>query len=376
MAAALRRRVSLQMQHGRIFPNLYVFIVAESAKARKTTAMNYGHRILNDSFPLLHVFGDDMTSQGLVKYLYAKAVVGKDGKKEPQGDFVIFSDELADLFDYDKGRAAKLVIMLTTNYMCRDVYDHLTSRDSLERLYNMYPVVLGATDPSNLKVLPQEAIGGLTGRLIWVIERTKRHINSGWVDDDRTGELRRQALHEYLVHDLQRISNLQGDMSVEPKAREIYDVWYKQLSGMDAKDKNTDAFYHRCHTTAIQLAMLLSIAEGDSLIITSNHMLRGMDLIKEQLVTIGRVTEWSGTSTYEQQRAKMILYLQKSGGLAKRSILLKHLGVNFEDFAKIVTTLVQDETILEPKVVGYETVIRLTKAGLGVTVNGTEPPSQ
>lgn len=363
MSAALRRRVYLKMQHGTIFPNLYVFIVAESAKARKSTAMMYGQRILTDSFPDLRIFGDDMTAQGLIKYMYSRAVLKPDGKKEPQGDFVIFSDELADLFSSDRTRAAKMVIMLTTTYMCRDVYDHLTSRDSLERLYNMYPVVLGATDPLNLKVLPPEAIAGLTGRLIYVIEREKRHVNPGWIEDTRL-ELERQYLRECLIHDLQRISNMQGPMSVEPKGRELYDRWYKELSSMESRDKNTDAFYHRCHTTAIQIAMLLSISRDGSMVVRAEQIEEGIQTVKDQLEAIGRVTMWAGSGQYEQARSKLIQYLQNSQGRSIKSKLLRFMGITVEEFDKITTTLVEDGTLSPIRLLGGESIIALSNGFL------------
>jgi hypothetical protein len=362
IASALRRRVYMRMQHGTIYPNLYVFIVAESAKARKSTAMLYGQKMLTDSFPDLRIFGDDMTSQGLIKYMFSRAVIRPDGKKEPQGDFVIFSDELADLFSTDRARAAKMVIMLTTTYMCRDVYDHLTSRDSLERLYNMYPVVIGATDPRNIKVIPEEAIAGLLGRLMFVIEREKRHVNPGWIEDTRA-ELERQYLRECLIHDLQVISRMEGPMMVKPAAKEIYDAWYEDLSKKETKDPRADAFYHRCHTTAIQIAMLLSISAGESMVVETTHIEQAIKIVKDQLEVIAKITLWTGAGAYEQNRSKLIQFLQHTHGRSLRGKALKHMGVASDDFDRLTTTLVEDGTLLPIKIVGSEAVLILSENG-------------
>lgn len=343
ISAAIRRKLYLRMQHGTIYPNLYVFLVAVSAKARKSAAMGYGQRLLTTAFPDMRIFHDDMTPQGLIKWMYQRAAKDKD--KKPQGDFVLFSDELADLFGYDRARAAKMVILLTRTFMCPDEHDHLTVRDSLERLYNLYPVVFAATDPTNLKVLPQDAVAGLTGRIIWVIEKDKRHVNPGWIEDDTREASEQQYLYECLVHDLQRIGSMEGEMRVERDARAIYDDWYKKLSMTTTGDKNTDAFFHRCHTTALQNATLLSVSSGEDRLITTAHMEQAIKNIEAQLPEVRRVTAWSGSGGYEVLRTKYIAYVTSQGGRTLRAKLLAHMGIELTEFDRVTATLVADGTL-------------------------------
>lgn len=343
ISAAIRRRLFLRMQYGDIFPNLYVYIVAASAAARKTVAMRYGQRLLTTAFPDIRIFHDDMTPQGLIKHMYQRAQKDKD--KRPQGDFILFADELADLFGYDRARAAKMVILLTGVFGCPAEYDHLTVRDSLERLYNLYPVMIAATDPKNLHVLPNEAVAGLTGRIIWVIEKEKRHVNSGWIEEDTREDLERQLLYESLVHDLQRIAAMSGEIKVDREAREIYDAWYKKLSATHTGDKNTDAFFHRCHTTALQIGQLLSVSAGESKIMTVPNMETAIEYIEAQLPEVRRVSAWSGSGDYEVLRTKYIAYLVSQGGRTLRAKLLNHMGVDIGVFERVTNTLVHDGTL-------------------------------
>jgi hypothetical protein len=225
--------------------------------------------------------------------------------------------------------------------------------------------LLGGTDPRNLKVLPDDAVGGLTGRLIWVIESTRRANNPGWIRDPAR-IIRQRLLREGLLRDLQEISKLNGAMTVADDAQECYDGWYEDLSKKDTKDPDTDAFYHRCHVTGLRLAMLLSISNSSDLVITKNHMEGAIKLIEAQLPEIKRVTVWSGGSQYEQLRAKFIHFLQSQNGMATNKSILKHLGVNLEEYTKIKTTLVADGTIEQnPVPIGRDYVIVLTKEGLG-----------
>lgn len=366
LSAATRRKIYLDMQHGRVFPNMYIIIVAESARVRKSVAMDHGRDLLMDAIPDIRIMRDSMTSQGLIKSMNHRVSViqGDRINEELRSDVAIFADEIANLFSYEKTRSAQMVIFLTRAYTCPAIYDHTTVRDATVRLHNLYPVLIGGTDPRNLKVLPEDAIGGLTGRLIWVVENTRRANNPGWKRDPRL-TLERDLLREYLIHDLRRIANLSGEMQTEPTAMDFYDHWYEELSKKDSKDPDTDAFYHRCHTTALRLATLLSLSMSDTLVITMAQMKAAIALIELQLPVVKRVTMWSGSSQYEQHRAKFIHFMQNSNGITVRRLVLRHLGVSVEDFEKLTTTLVQDGTIeIAPMKVRGEVVIRLTKEGM------------
>lgn len=373
ISASIRRRIVLEMEYGKIYPNLYVIIVAESARVRKSTAMDLGRDLLMDALPDVRIMRDSMTSQGLIKSLNHKVQVIKDDKitEELRSDVAIFADEVANLFSYERTRAAQMVIFLTRAYGCPGVYDHTTVRDSTVRLHNLYPTLLGGTDPRNLKVLPDEAVGGLTGRLIWVIESTRRKDNTGWKVDDKRA-IKQKLLRECLIHDLQRIAQLQGEMSAEPEARSMYDDWYKKLSQKDTKNPTADAFYQRCHATALRVGSLLSVSAGDDLLITKGQMQKAIELIEAQLPENERISMWSGASVYEQSRAKYISFLQRLGGISTRRATLKHMGVNEEEFNKITGTLVSDGTLEQPFMSGREMVIKLTKEGMGKVVKVEE----
>lgn len=144
-----------------------------------------------------------------------------------------------------------------------------------------------------------------------------------------------------------------------------YTTWYAALAKQDAKDPETDAFYQRCHTTALRVAILLSISQSNSLVVSINHIQSAITYIEQQLPEIKRVTMWSGGSQFEQARAKYINFLQKmTNQITTRRILLKHMGMGAEEFDKLTLTLVQDGTVeVPPTRIGphSEIAIRLTK---------------
>ena len=376
ISASIRRKVWIDLEQGKVFPNIYVIIVAESARVRKSTAMDIGRDLLIDAIPDMRIMRDSMTSQGLIKSMNHKVQVIKDDKitEELRSDVAIFADEVANLFSYERTRASQMVIFLTRTYGCPGIYDHTTVRDSTVRLHNLYPVLLGGTDPRNLKVLPDDAVGGLTGRLIWVVESQRRKNNSGWKRDSRK-VLERQALREALMHDLQCIAKLQGEVKVETRAMDLFDDWYNTLAQKDIKDPEIDAFYQRCHTTALRLAILVSLSKSSDMVITSNHMKAGIALIEQVQPEMKRIAVWAGNSQFEQQRAKFLDYMQKSGGISTRRRIMKHMGMLAQDFDNLSNTLVQDGSIeIASRPVGNEIPIRLTKEGLSNTARNVKEP--
>lgn len=372
MSAAVQRNVSLRMKYGTIYPNLYVIIVAQSGKVRKSAAMDYGRELLIETFPALRIMRDSMTAQGLIKALNHKVQVvnGNEIREELRSDVAIFADEVANLFGYDKTRASQMVIFLTRAYTCPGVYDHTTVRDATVRLHNLYPVLLGGTDPRNLKVLPDDAVGGLTGRLIWVIENARRNNDSGWLDPK--ADVKKQLLREYVMHDLLRIANLKGSPEVKPEARALYDHWYNELAKRDEHDPDTDAFYQRCHVTALRLAILLSLSNSDEMVIKERHVKGAIELIEAQLPEMKRVTMYQGGSQYEQQRAKLLHFLQGCQmGVSTWERALKHMGMPHDEFERVVETLKKDGSLeaFNQKLGGRTLIlIKLTAQGMGTKI--------
>jgi len=96
------------------------------------------------------------------------------------------------------------------------------------------------------------------------------------------------------------------------------------------------------------------------MIVTEAHMKAGVALVEQQLPASKRVMMWAGTSAYVQARSKLIDFMVKSGTLATRRDLLRYMAIGYEEFDKLVYTLVQDGTLeIVPMKVKSEVVIKL-----------------
>ena len=207
LSAVLRRRVWMDRAFYHLFPNIYVLIVAESARIRKSTAMKIGLTLMENSVKDVYTLGDAMTPEGLVKALNRPPTV-KANEEEPdkpfitpvRSDIMIHADELANLFGYDRLRASKMAILLTRIYESPEKYEHTTKTDTKILLRNLYPTLLAGTDPRNLKVLPEEAVGGLIGRLIFVTAREKRRAIAWPERSDRSKALYENGCNRWSHH--------------------------------------------------------------------------------------------------------------------------------------------------------------------------------
>jgi hypothetical protein len=329
-----------------LFPNIYVLIVSASGKVRKSVAINIGINMLKTAIEDAYIVGDRLSPEGLVKHVNRTVTTVSNGQRSHVGDSSVFlhADELANLFGYDKAMASRLSILLTRLYESQERYTHTTSHEGMRELHNVYFNMLAATAPQNLKVIPDDATGGLLGRLILVTgDRIRKPI--AWENEDQKTKDADELLRIALVTDLRQISTLNGEMRATPNAREIFARWYVKQFEIDLKDPKMDAFQSRFHDTAIKIAMLLSVSRSDDLTIHSREMSRGIEIMEHQLLIRESVLSLTGSSDYAVNRGKFLDLLRRYGGVANRQQLMKAMIVPASEFDVIVATLREEGTI-------------------------------
>jgi hypothetical protein len=326
------------MDRGRyvLFPNIYCVIVGESAKIRKSVAMDIGVDLLEAALPGVHCVDGSITPEGLVKVM--NRIVDVGGVKKKDSSVFIHADELATLFSYDKQRASRLTILLTQMYSSRSKYTHTIKSEAQIVLENLYPVLLAGTDPRNLKVLPEDAIGGLIGRTIFITASERRKVIAWPQRDNEAGV----TLRNSLMVDLVRINALQGEINVSPAGRDLFAAWYNEFSTQSMDDPRMDAFHERCHDTALKVAILLSVSESNEMTVHIRHIAGGIQIIENQIPEYKKVALWSGTTAFQQNRAKFIDVIRRNGGQANRKKVLAQLGISLDDLIVVEEALVEE----------------------------------
>lgn len=343
LAAATKRQVWLDRGTYALYPNLFVILVAESAKIRKSAAINIAVKLLETAVPDIQTLSDSATPEGIVKHINRTIKVDNPNDiAHPtirrESHIFIHADELATLFTYDKQRASRLSILLTQMYNCQEQYKHTLKSEAQLVIFNCFPTLLAATDPFNLKVLPEETVGGFLGRSIFVTSRERRK-NVAWP------EFKGGNLKDQLTVDLARISALKGEISITKEARNRFAEWYDKLSEEVITDRRLDAFHQREHDTALKIATLLSVSENNELLIEERHLNAAITIVGKQRVDFVRVQDWNASTNFAGNRQKFLDILRRNGGQATRKLVIRTLGISTEEFASLETTLIESDAI-------------------------------
>lgn len=356
MAAAMRRKTFMDRGRYKLYPNLYVIIVGESGKIRKSVAMDMGIALLDDAVPDIKKVAGRVTPEGLVKMMNRiVAPATATEKVRYESHMFIHCDELATFFGYDKLTASRMSILLTELYSAKKEYEHITKSDAAITLHNLYPTLLAGTDPRNLKVLPSEAVGGLLGRTIFVsADKRKRKI--AWPAPSQNGS----SLYTDLKVDLARISALEGEFVPTDDARELYRKWYEEFVDIETTDPRINAFRERAHDTALKIAMLICASRTNNMIVTGEHIAGGIAIIEKQILELPKILSLAADTAYSQQRAKFIdILMRHKGGRATRSQMMRAMSISLDDMNSLITSLVEERTIKIGKAAGA-VVVQLT----------------
>lgn len=235
-----------------LFPNVFIILVSQPGRCRKSTAIRLARQLLYD-IPGVHIGPDSVTRAELISYLSQINVEG-------QSALTLHSTELSSLLEPS---GIQMIQLLTDLYDC-DVkpWKYATKGSGKYDISAPYLTMLAATTPSYIaEGLPESIVGhGFTSRVIFVYEDRERFLNPFPKGVDA-------ALVTALKHDLEHISQLKGEFRWTSEARSNYEHYYKNISQTEHPDHRVEGFHNRKSIHVLKLAMLCSLAEKDDLII-------------------------------------------------------------------------------------------------------------
>lgn len=278
IGAALERRIWLDT--GFItYPNLYTFIVADSGKHRKSTAIKDGIR-------LVRALGTDgvflaskkTTNRGLIDQLVdSKKEFELPDRTQKQSPIFCTPDELI-VFLRDN---SEIVKDLTNLYDNDDEWVYRTKEDG--NIVVTWPCIniLGGTTATWLtQAIPvSEQEGGFASRIIYVVENSLPEKFIAW--PVRWKERKVNMLH--LIEDLKQINTISGEFTFTSEARAFYENWYVKHRTDTSKltDPRFGGYYSRKNIYIWKLAMILSVAESNKLIGEVHHVKLALKWLNE-----------------------------------------------------------------------------------------------
>ena len=320
MAAAVGRNVWIPRIKYIIYPNLYVILVAASAKCRKSSALAIGRGILEKIKEPPMIFAQKITVEALIQALR------EDVNKEDCCNGLILSSELSVFMGADAMKSG-VIPALTDLYDSPRHWTYHTRGRGKEELENVTLSMLAATTKDGIKdCLPKGSVGGgFTSRIIFVYQEAPSTPKLFNVEDDEGHELietiEERQLKANLIEDLEEIRHkVKGPVKFSKEAKEKALVWYKEEQ-TKIRDEKLDGYYGRKHDVMFKLATLLSMSASNTLNITPTHIDRALYMLEDNEVNMAQiiasvVASQSGTDT------EKILNLIKRAGVIKHSDLM------------------------------------------------------
>ena len=283
LSAATQRNIYIDRSYFCIYPNLYVLLVGPPG-VRKSSAMSYGKSLLQ-KLPGINIEANKLSPQALIQSLNAAPTAGTIVPPKSPGNApsavlkrtcagVIYSSEFSVTLGSDAHQNG-LLALLTDLFDSPDTWDYKTISRGPETLTNVYLTILGATTPDWLSTsIPSDAIGGgFTSRIIFVYQDNRRKNNAY---PKMTPALIK--LRDDLIHDLEEVSKVSGNMHLTKEAEQFYEEWYNAQDGK-AMDERFWAYLERKPIHLLKLAMLISLSFSNDGRVTVAHIEMGIALL-------------------------------------------------------------------------------------------------
>lgn len=272
-------------------------------------------RALLKSLDNINFGPDSVTREDLI------ALMSKLGNREGRpAAMTIHSSELSSLIEPS---GIKMIQFLTDIFdTSDDTWKYSTKHQGKATLH--FPVlnVFACTTPSWIaNDFPADALNhGFTARVVFVYEEDTRFDNPYPRAPDSN-------LIKSLINDLKHISLIRGPFEWGPGSKETYAKYYGIIKRTIPKDYRVEGFHWRKRIHVLKVAMLLSLADNDSLVLMPRDIEAAWDIIT--LVEEKMPLAFSAVGKYEHASdLERILYqITATGGMSTKEIYERNYAV-------------------------------------------------
>lgn len=327
IAAALRRQVWRDELLYKWTPNFYIIFVGPAGIVTKSTTLNIGYKLLS-KVPNIHFGPDSMTWHGLAKkfeqaFEYKQYKNGTETKRFGMSPLTCSVSELGTfLRPDDKG----LVSFLTDVWDGKERPFTHTTKDSGEIVIeNPWLNVIGATTPSWIQnnfplALLKEGIGS---RVIFVYGEHKRHRTAYPSRVVKPGDY--ELVEKQLIEDLIHMSKLVGPFSLTDDAFKWGEDWYNQPQiSQHLASSRYSGYLARKQTHLHKLAMILSAAKRDDLIIHRDDLIEANDILSTTELSMIRVFENVGVVDEAKHLAEIVAFVRAYGWITVHDLYYRN----------------------------------------------------
>lgn len=346
LSSTLQRRVWLSKGIYRIYPNVYVVLVAPSGKCRKTGAIRTGVEIAQQ-LDYVNVIADKTTPEALLEALMKGPVVVQDEDNilgtgtgvslNVDSTGFIRSTEMSTFLNkatYSSG----MITILTDLFDCPDTFRYITRNKEPVILDNIFITMIAGTTPEWLATnLPESAFeGGFMSRVIWVVKHWRDRVIP--LEDEPDPKIMKKLVK---MLDYIRTKHF-GRVEFSPAAKAWYISWYQKNAMMTADNEKLSGFHERFPDTMLKVAVLLQAAELPGVLELELRFIEQAEkILRWSMEKMFRAFESTELSRMGQLRRIINNVLDHYGEISQRDVMRKIAGrldykQQFEDVRRVM----------------------------------------
>ena len=343
VAGALRRKVWIDQAYFKWYPNFYICLVAPPGIVSKSTTAGVAMGLLRQ-VPGIK-FGPDVVTWPALVSAFAESTEGfeHDGMLYPMSAMTLESSEFGNLLNPQDKEMVDLLVSLWDGK--QGVFEKTTKHSGKDSVENPWINLIACTTPSWIAGnFPEYMVGGgFTSRTIFVYADAKeRYVAYPGLRVPK--DLERQA--QTLVEDLGHISQLHGEYKLTKAAVEFGEAWYQNHYSVRAANLDPDRFggyIARKQTHIHKLAMVLSAAQNDSMLITPEHLATAHQMVTDLEPDMQFVFSKIGRSDASLHAERLVNFVQQKGevGFAEAYRYVHSHFSSMRDFEDVLAGIVR-----------------------------------
>lgn len=268
VAAALRFNVYLPYGPRKIFPNIYVLLLANSGISRKSVPLGISADLLRATKATRVISGHTSIQAVLEELGNASGVMNQKGQIQNVGGACFLSaEELAAFFVSDP----EAMTILTDMYDYRPEYEY-NLKSAKHIIKDLCVSLLGASNETHLREVytKRHVYGGLMGRTFFIRPDERRPPNS--LIETISMPINGHYNTDKLISLLKDIMKMSGKFVIEDTAGAEYNNWYKKLHSEYQSKEDGTGVVSRIHTGVLKVAMNLAAGYTCEPIIRKTHI--------------------------------------------------------------------------------------------------------
>jgi len=341
LSAIVKRNVFLDRGGAyKLYPNVYIMLIGPSG-IKKGLPIKVAEKLVTD-LNVTKVIAGRSSIQAIIENL-GHQTMNKDGTVSKDATAFIVSGEFSQSILEDQQALTILTDLYDSQY--KDTHTNLL-KSGKSILRNVYLSMLGASNETHLHAVigQRDIMGGFIARTLMVSENKRNRKNS--LVRRTANTIDYEGLSEYL----KTISCLKGEFQYTPEGADFYEEWYQEY---EPNEDDTTGTAMRFPDTVLKVAMLISMARGTDLLLTTEDIQESISVCASCMTNAQVVTNNSPgatTTPIAKQTAIVFEALLKAESFSMpRILMLRRLWRHLDAFelTRIMDTLKEANVVRE-----------------------------